>query len=279
MATLSFSGSIYSLHGAKRGRLSFMAYSKPLDRADEILNHHHGSVTNAQHNEIIIEYMPTIKYMADRFAGRLPAHISTDDLVSAGVMGLMDAVKKYDPSKETRFKTYAEFRIKGAMLDELRAMDWIPRSVRKKSSELSALHRKLELELGRPPEDEEMAGAMGISLDEYFSLLEETKAATFLDIDSLRQKFPEGSEDVAFELMASPEVSDPFLVLDMLEAKDTIIKAIESLREKERMVVTLYYYEELTMKEIGAIMGYTESRISQMHSKAMMRLRSSLFLG
>lgn len=255
-----------------------MAYSKPLDRADEILKKNVGAITNHHHNEIILEYMPTIRYMADRFAGRLPAHISTDDLVSAGIMGLMDAVKKYNPGKETKFKTYAEFRIKGAMLDELRAMDWVPRSVRKKASELSAVHRKLELDLGRPPEDEEMAAELGISMEEYFGLLEETKGATFLDIDTLRHRFPEGSEEVVFELMACPDVSDPFLALDMFESRDMVVKAISSLREKERLVVTLYYYEELTMKEIGEIMGYTESRISQMHSKAMMKLRSYLSL-
>ncbi len=226
--------------------------------------------------ELILKYTPLIRYIAGKLAMRLPPHISMDDLMSSGVIGLMDAIEKFDPSKKIQFKTYAEFRIRGAMLDELRAQDWVPRSVRKKASELEKTYQKLEKKLGRPAEDEEVAEALGLTMDQFYDLLEKTKNVTFLDIEALRRRMPEGSDEDLFDLIADDSESDPFIQLNLTEVKELLVNGINELPEKERLVLSLYYYEDLTMREIGEIMGYTESRISQMHTKAIMRLRASL---
>ncbi|WP_456433545.1 FliA/WhiG family RNA polymerase sigma factor [Thermosulfuriphilus sp.] len=235
-----------------------------------------GKVDKKTRDELIIEYAPLIKYIAGKLALKLPPNVSVDDLISAGVMGLIDAINKFDPSKNIQFKTYAEFRIRGAMLDELRSLDWVPRSIRKKTAELEKAYAKLEKELGRPAEDEEVAKELGLSLDEFYRLLEETKGATFIDIETIRRKMPDLNEEDIFDLIADPDQEDPFDSIQFGELKDVLAQAIESLPEKERLVVALYYYEDLTMREIGEIMGYTESRISQLHTKAMMRLKAHL---
>lgn len=234
------------------------------------------TLSPAEREEVILKYSPLIKYLANRLSQRLPPNISIDDLISAGVIGLMDAIEKFDPSKNIKFKTYAEFRIRGAMLDELRAQDWVPRSVRKKITELEKTYEKLEKELGRPPEDEEVAASMGISLDEFYQLLDETKGVTFIDIDVIRKKLDDNNEDDILDLIADDKEHDPFYLLNLKELKGHLINAIDRLPEKERLVITLYYYEELTMREIGEILGYTESRISQMHLNALIKIRSYL---
>ena len=247
----------------------------PKDLGEELLRK--GRLSSEERCKLILHYAPLIKYVAGRLAMRLPSHISMDDLISCGVIGLMDAIEKFDPSKRIKFKTYAEFRIRGAMLDELRSMDWVPRSLRKKASELERVYTHLEKELGRPAEDEEVAREMGISLDEFYTLLDETKNITFLDIDIIKRHLPDsGSEEDIFDLIADDKTHDPFTRLNMSEIKEILKEAIRGLPEKEKLVVSLYYYEELTMREIGEIMGYTESRISQMHTKAILRLRAKL---
>ncbi len=233
-------------------------------------------LTKDRREELILKYLPLIKYVASRLAMRLPPHISVDDLTSSGVVGLMDAIEKFDPSKKIQFKTYAEFRIRGAMLDELRALDWVPRSVRKKATELEQTYRMLEKKLGRPAEDEEVAEALGLSMNEFYNLLDKTRNVTFLDIEIIRRRMPDSNEDDIFDLIADDDEIDPFSQLNMVEVKDILISAIKELPEKEKLIISLYYYEELTMREIGEIMGYTESRISQMHTKAMLRLRAKL---
>ncbi len=233
-------------------------------------------LSSQKREELILKYAPLIKYIAGKLAMRLPPHISIDDLMSSGVIGLMDAIEKFNPSKKIQFKTYAEFRIRGAMLDDLRAQDWVPRSVRKKASELEKTYHKLEKELGRPAEDEEVANALGITIEQFYNLLEKTKNITFLDIEALRRRMPEGSDEDLFDLIADASQSDPFVQLNMIEVKELLIEKINRLPEKERIVLSLYYYEDLTMREIGEIMGYTESRISQMHTKAIKRLRAAL---
>lgn len=229
----------------------------------------------ARRDELILTYAPLIKYIANRLASRLPPQVAVDDLVSCGIIGLIDAINKFDPAKNVQFKTYAEFRIKGAMLDELRALDWVPRSVRRKITELERTYAELEGKLGRPATDEETACTLGISLPEFHRLLDETKAVTFLDIDFLRQKAPEENDADPTEVFTRDE-RDPFTALNLTQTKDLVARAISELPEKEKLTVALYYQEELTMKEIGEVLGYTESRISQMHSKAMLRLRTKL---
>jgi len=226
-------------------------------------------------DELILTYTPLIKYIANRLASRLPPQVSVDDLVSCGIIGLIDAINKFDVTKQVQFKTYAEFRIKGAMLDELRALDWVPRSVRRKITELEKKYDEVEKSLGRPASDEEMATAMGMDLEEFHKLLDETKSITFLDIEYIRQKNP-SPPDVEITEIFAQDKTDPFTALNMAEVREHLARAIAELPEKEKLVVALYYQEELTMKEIGEVLGYTESRISQMHSKAMLRLRTKL---
>ncbi|OCC16087.1 RNA polymerase sigma factor for flagellar operon [Dissulfuribacter thermophilus] len=246
------------------------------DLAEELLSKNR-RLTSEERGQLILHYAPLIRYVAGRLAMRLPPHISIDDLISSGVMGLIDAIEKFDPTKKNQFKTYAEFRIRGAMLDELRSLDWVPRSLRKKASDLEKAYADLEKRLGRPAEDEEVAQALGISLDEFYQLLDQTKNVTFLDIEMIRRRLPDSnSEEDLFDLIADNGDQDPFVKLNMSEVKEILKEAIQGLPEKEKLVVSLYYYEELTMREIGEIMGYTESRISQMHTKAILRLRAKL---
>ena len=225
---------------------------------------------------VIKEYAPMVKYVANRIAMRLPPHIEVDDLISVGVLGLIDAIDKYDSSRGAKFKTYAEFRVRGAILDELRSMDWVPRSVRQKASSMDSVVQKLQNKLGRPPEDDEIAETMGISLDELFTTLNETKSMPILSLEDLGIAKESGEQQSLLDCLAGKGDADPQTQLRLNELKEIIAKAIDTLPEKERLMISLYYYEELTMKEIGEVLGITESRVSQIHSKAVFRLRNKL---
>ena len=225
---------------------------------------------------VIKEYAPMVKYVANRIAMRLPPHIEVDDLISVGVLGLIDAIDKYDATRGAKFKTYAEFRVRGAILDELRSMDWVPRSVRQKASAIDRVVQKLQNRLGRPPEDDEIAGEMGISLDELFVALNETKSMPILSLEDLGIAKESGEQQSLLDCLAGKGDADPQTHLRLSELKEIIAKAIDTLPEKERLMISLYYYEELTMKEIGEVLGITESRVSQIHSKAVFRLRNKL---
>ncbi len=235
-----------------------------------------GELDIRKRNELIVKYAPLIKYVAGRLAMKLPPNVDVNDLISAGVMGLIDAINRFDPSRNIQFKTFAEFRIRGAMLDELRSLDWVPRSIRKKAALLEKTYLELEQELGRPAEDDEVAKALGLTLEEFYRLLEETKTVSFVDIDSIKRKIPDLNEEDIFDLIEDPDQPDPFEDCELLELRDLLAESIDELPEKEKLVVSLYYYEGLTMREIGEILGYTESRISQLHSKALTRLRAKL---
>lgn len=225
-------------------------------------------------DRLIQEYGSKIKYMAYRLSHRLQPDIDIDDLISAGIIGLMDAMDKYDPSKETLFKTYAEFRVRGAMLDEIRAMDWIPRSVKEKASLLYKAVIRLEKKLGRPPAEEEIAGDLKMSLAEYQGFLSQAHASAMISIEDLGAN-TEHERDV-LECIGEPEKRDPLTLLLSKDTRNILVTAIENLPEKERKVVSLYYYNELTMKEIGKILDVTESRVSQLHTQAMFRLQGKL---
>ena len=235
-----------------------------------------GQLDHETRSDLILTYTPLIKYIAVRLATRLPSHVALDDLISCGTIGLIDAIEKFNPEKKVQFKTYAEFRIKGAMLDELRSLDWVPHSVRRKVTDLERTYSDLEKKLGRPATDEEAAESLNLSMDNFYKLLDETKTISFMDIDMLRQKntFPDDIGTIAETFAA--DGTDPFAALNIAEVRDVVASAITELPEKEQLTVSLYYFDELTMKEIGEVLGYTESRISQMHSKAMLRLRSKL---
>jgi RNA polymerase sigma factor FliA len=233
-----------------------------------------GQLDSARRDELILTFTPLIKYIAIRLISRLPPHVSADDLVSCGIIGLIDAIDKFDITKAVQFKTYAEFRIKGAMLDELRALDWVPRSIRRKVHDLERNFAELEKRLGRTATDEEAAEAMSLDLDTFYKLLDETKTVSFLDIELLREQNGGSHPGTNDEVFIDEE--DPFAALNFRQIRELLAHAIGELPEKEKLTVSLYYFEELTMKEIGQTLGYTESRISQLHSKAMLRLRSKL---
>jgi RNA polymerase sigma factor for flagellar operon FliA len=227
-------------------------------------------------DEMILKYTPLIKYIAHRLAMRLPPHISVDDLVNAGVIGLMDALNKFDPNKKVQFKTYAEFRIKGSMLDELRSLDWVSRSVRQKAAQLEKAFQSLEKKKGRAVEDQEVAQEMGLSLDNYYSMVNEINGVFLSDLAGVRKKIPQFSDEDLLNLLADEEENQPFQLLSLEELKEVLTRAIEELTPKERTVISLYYYEELTLKEIGEVLGFTESRICQIHTKAILKLRTKI---
>ena len=233
-------------------------------------------ITTENREEVIIQYSPMIKYVANRIAMRLPPHIEVDDLISVGVLGLMDAISKYDSSRGAKFKTYAEFRVRGAILDELRAMDWVPRSIRQKASSVDKVVQLLQAKLSRAPEDEEVAKEMGLSLDQFHDTLNETKSIPIFSLEDLGIAKESGEQQSLLDCLAGKADADPQTQIRLIELKEIIAKAIDALPEKERLMVSLYYYEELTMKEIGAVLEITESRVSQIHSKAVYRLRTKL---
>jgi RNA polymerase sigma factor for flagellar operon FliA len=200
-------------------------------------------------------------------------------LISSGIIGLIDAIHKFDPSKNISFKTYAEFRVKGAILDELRSLDRIPRSVRKKSHLIENAYAELQKSLGRPAEPEEVAQSLGVELEEFYQLLDETKAVSLVELEGVWKAInsgPELPDSELSEVLQDESVRDPFLAVHFAELQEVMVRSIEALPDKEKLLISLYYYEELTMKEIGQIMGYTESRISQLHTQAMLRLRAKL---
>lgn len=214
-----------------------------------------------------------VKYIAQRLAIKLPPNVEMDDLISNGMMGLLDAIEKFDAKKDVKFSTYAQIRVKGAMLDGLREMDWVSRSARAKSDEVERVYTALENKLGRPANEAEVAKEMGLSLDELMTMLGEIGCAAMLSIED----FSAGSDDLnLLDIVADQKGDDAQALLGKKELKEALGKAVDSLSEKERLVVTLYYYEELTMKEVGAVLDLTESRVCQLHTQAMLRLKGKL---
>jgi RNA polymerase sigma factor for flagellar operon FliA len=226
--------------------------------------------------KIINEFAPLIKYIASRIAIRLPPHIDLNDLINAGVIGLIDAIEKFDAAKQIKFKTYAEFRIRGAILDELRSMDWVPRSVRQKARKVEDAYSRLEYALGRPASDEEVAKEMDVDMDTFHRLLSETASVSLLSLDDLGEDDSDLSKRNLLEFIIQDDKDWPSHKIRYAEVSTMVAKAIQSLPEKERMVISLYYYDELTMKEICHVLKFTESRVSQIHTKAILRLRSKM---
>ena len=229
--------------------------------------------TAAERDALLLEHLPTVRYIARRIHERLPQHVELDDLVSAGVVGLIDAFSKFDHTKKVQFKSYAQFRIRGAILDSLRTLDWSPRELRRKGRAVEEAIRSVTQRLGRVPSEQEIAGQMQLTLGDYQQLLGELKG---LEIGSLHMERTEdsGDEELAY-IPGSPD-EDPLFRCLQGEMKQRLADAIEELPAKERMVLTLYYFEELTMKEIGVTLGVVESRVSQIHSSAVVRLRAAL---
>lgn len=232
-------------------------------------------LTQKQKDKLIMEYAPLIKFIAQKIAVRLPSNIELDDLISSGVIGLMDAIEKYDPTRDNKFKTYAEFRIRGAILDELRAQDWVPRSVRDKAKLLDRTYTLLENTMGRPATDEEVAVELKISMEEFHELVNQVRPVSLLSIDD-SNTFSNVDKKSILNLLESCRLNNPFNMLNLKAVKEIVTKSIEELPEKQRLVLSLYYYEDLNLKEIGRVLDVTESRVSQLHAQAVARLRAKL---
>lgn len=224
--------------------------------------------------KLIVKYAPFVKYVAGKIFVNLPSNIEFDDLVSYGILGLIDAIEKFDIDRNIKFKTYAKTRIRGAIFDELRVLDWTPRSIRQKARKLEKAYAKLESKLGRAARDEEVAEYLGISVHELHNLFNETKKSLLLSLDELFYDDEEGASRLDF--VEDKKSDNPQSKIEQSEIRDILAESINRLSERERLVVTLYYYEDLTSKEIGRILGVSDSRISQLHTKAILRLRGRL---
>jgi RNA polymerase sigma factor for flagellar operon FliA len=224
--------------------------------------------------DLILKYTPLIRFIANRIAVRLPSHIDIEDMVNTGVLGLMDAIEKYDPERGVKFETYAEFRIKGAILDELRALDWVPRSVRKIATWVENTNTALEKKFGRPANDNELACAMDIEVDKLHEFISRTSGISLLSLEMVG-KFKDSKRPLLDFLSDSVEKT-PLEILKLDELRNHVANCIERLPEKEKLVISLYYYDELTMKDIGKVLNLTESRVSQIHTKAILRLKGKL---
>lgn len=232
----------------------------------------YNSYTSELKEKLIVSYLPLVRYVVDRLAVSFLPQISREDLISSGVIGLLKAVESFDPSKGVKFKTYAIPRIKGAIMDELRRLDWIPRSLRKKAGILDETYSRLEKKLGRTPTDRELSEELNISEEDLHKLYIQMGSFSCMSLDEQLDK----QEKSLLEKVPSPYAEDPIHTLERKEIERIMKKILEDLPERERTIMILYYYEELTLKEIGSVLGISESRVSQIHSKVILKLRSKL---
>jgi len=229
-----------------------------------------------ERERVLIEHLPIVRYVARRIHERLPQHVEIEELMSAGMVGLLDAFNKFDSKKNVQFRTYAQIRIRGAILDNLRTLDWSPRELRRKGRGIEEAMRVLTSRLGRAPSENEVADEMGMPLQEYQQLLTDLKG---LEVGSLHVEHVEGSGEEELAYIPNPTEEDPLFRCMRKEMRTRLAGAIAALPEKERLVLTLYYHEEMTMKEIGLTLDVVESRVSQIHSSAVLHLRSLLGAG
>jgi RNA polymerase sigma factor for flagellar operon FliA len=226
---------------------------------------------------LILHYSPLVKYVAGRVAVGLPANIDQSDLISYGIFGLIDAIDKYDRDKGVKFETYAISRIRGAIIDELRAIDWVPRSVRAKARSIEKAYTTLENKLKRPPSDPEIAEELGISNDELTGIYTQLSTVSLIALDELMTVDGEKGDRMSLvDTLEDTRAESPMEAFESEEMKNILIESINRLPEREKVVVTLYYYEGLTLAEIGQVLGVTESRICQMHTKAVLALRGRI---
>lgn len=231
---------------------------------------------SAARDALILNYSPLVKYVAGRLASSLPQTVETADLISYGIFGLIDAIEKYDPERSIKFETYAIARIKGSIIDELRAMDWVPRSVRSRAREIEQAYVVLENELKRVPTDTEVARHMGISVREFHEVLSKLSYTSVVSFEELWVGGERDDGQSAVGAIRDDSAEDPVAIFESGEIKTILADAIERLPDREKTVIALYYYEGLTLKEIGQVLGVTESRVSQLHTKSVLRLRARL---
>ena len=242
------------------------------NRQIELWKQYSDSKDPAIREKLILEYSHLIKYVAGRLNIYFGSNVEYDDLVGFGVFGLIDAIDKFDINKGVKFETYASLRIRGSIIDSIRDMDWVPRSLRQKNKELEKVYWEVENQLGHSATDKEVAEKMGISVDEFYKLLNEVNLSSMVSLE----EFLEQNYEVGADLPSQRREDRPENYTEMEELKEILGDAINKLPEKEKMVITLYYYEELTLKEISAIMKVSESRISQLHTKAILRMKGKL---
>ena len=226
--------------------------------------------------QLVLAFSPLVKYVAGRMSSGLPAHVEESDLISYGLLGLISAIERYDPDRDVKFETYAIARIKGSILDELRSLDWVPRSVRSRARQIERAIGELEARLGRAPTDEEIATKVGITVEELEESLTDISRSSIAALDELWSVSGEGDQVSLLDTIEDESGPRPEAQLDEQEMREALADVISRLPEREKLVVTLYYYEELTLREIGEVLGVTESRVSQLHTKAILRLKARL---
>jgi len=252
------------------------AYSMEQQKEDELWLKYRKSRDPKIRETFIKQYAPLVKYVAGKVAVGMPHNVEFDDLVGFGVFGLLDAIDKFDPDKNVKFKTYAVTRIRGAIFDELRSIDWVPRSVRQKTREVEDAIGSLEARLGRTASDQEIAGALGLSEEEYLKTLQKISGTSMLSINEVWYSGDENDKVSIGDSIESPASLNPEVIAERDEIRRVIVEAINELPDKEKKILVLYYFEDLTLKEIGQVLDVTESRVSQLHTKAIMRLRFKL---
>jgi RNA polymerase sigma factor for flagellar operon FliA len=231
----------------------------------------------AARERLVVAYSPMVKFVAGRLGAGLPSHVEDSDLISYGLMGLIGAIERFEPERGIKFETFAMTRIRGSIIDELRSLDWVPRSVRSRAREIEVAQQKLEHELQRAPTEEELAKKLNCTEEELQDSLLEIANSSVYALDELWTVSDASGDQVSLlDTISDPRADDPQESLDSSEIKDRLTEAIASLPEREQLVVALYYYENLTLREIGEVLGVTESRVSQLHTKAVMRLKTHL---
>ena len=226
--------------------------------------------------EAALEHAPLVRYIANRLAARLPNKMNREDLFQSGMIGLLDALDKYQTGRDAQFRTYAEFRIRGAMLDDLRASDWAPRSVRDLANQLSRAENAVSARLGRPAQEEEIAQELNVDLEEYQKRLMKARSATLLSIEEIHPANHTDEAGDALEILEDPDSQTPQQVIESVEMKDHVVDAIQHLPKKEQLILSLYYEQGLNLREIGLVLELTESRVCQLRSQAIVRLRGKL---
>ena len=224
----------------------------------------------------LVDYLPLVKYIAGRLAISLPRSVELDDLINAGVVGLIDAYNNFDVGKGVKFETYASLRIRGSILDELRGMDWVPRSTRARSREVERTISKLEGQLGRSPTEAELADELDVTMQEYYQIMDDVSSAALLSLDEMSFGDDDDKPVSLVDNLRSQDQPSALVNLERLEMRDLLADSLGQISEQERLVVALYYYEELTLKEIGQVLELSESRVSQLHTKAVLGLRAKL---